>query len=49
MAANLAIVFSQLGERTLLIDADLRQPRQHAVFKLEVVTVCQMCWLGALI
>ena len=35
MAANLAIVFSQLGERTLLIDADLRQPRQHALFKLQ--------------
>lgn len=35
MAANLAIVFSQLGERTLLIDADLRQPRQHRLFKLQ--------------
>ena len=35
MAANLAIVFSQLGERTLLIDADFRQPRQHALFKLQ--------------
>jgi receptor protein-tyrosine kinase len=35
MAANLAIVFSQLGERTLLIDADLRNPRQHDLFKLE--------------
>ncbi|MGZ4955335.1 MAG: chain length determinant protein tyrosine kinase EpsG [Methylobacter sp.] len=35
MAANLAIVFSQLGERTLLIDADLRQPRQHTLFKLQ--------------
>lgn len=34
-AANLAIVFSQLGERTLLIDADLRQPRQHKLFNLE--------------
>lgn len=34
MAANLAIIFSQLGERTLLIDADLRQPRQHKLFKL---------------
>ncbi|GHD56376.1 chain length determinant protein tyrosine kinase EpsG [Jeongeupia chitinilytica] len=33
-AANLAIVFSQLGERTLLIDANLRQPRQHALFGL---------------
>lgn len=34
IAANLAIVFSQLGERTLLIDADLRSPRQHELFKL---------------
>lgn len=34
IAANLAIVFSQLGERTLLIDADLRRPRQHELFKL---------------
>ena len=35
IAANLAIVFSQLGERTLLIDADLRQPQQHALFHLQ--------------
>ncbi|SJM94563.1 chain length determinant protein tyrosine kinase EpsG [Crenothrix polyspora] len=34
-AANLAIVFSQLGERTLLIDADLRQPRQHTLFNID--------------
>lgn len=34
VAANLAVAFSQLGERTLLIDADLRQPRQHLLFKL---------------
>lgn len=34
IAANLAIVFSQLGERTLLIDADLRAPRQHQLFNL---------------
>lgn len=34
LAANLAIVFSQLGERTLLIDADLRHPRQHVLFNL---------------
>lgn len=34
-AANLAVVFSQLGERTLLIDADLRNPRQHNLFRLE--------------
>jgi len=35
LAANLAIVFSQLGERTLLIDADMRNPCQHELFKLE--------------
>jgi len=32
VAANLAVVFAQLGEKTLLIDADLRQPRQHRLF-----------------
>ena len=35
LAANLAVVFSQLGERTLLIDADLRNPCQHQLFNLE--------------
>ena len=35
LAANLAVVFSQLGERTLLVDADLRNPRQHELFLLE--------------
>ena len=35
LAANLAVVFSQLGEHTLLIDADMRSPRQHALFGLE--------------
>ena len=35
LAANLAVVFSQLGEHTLLIDADLRNPRQHRLFGLE--------------
>jgi protein-tyrosine kinase len=29
LAANLAVSFSQLGERTLLIDADIRTPRLH--------------------
>lgn len=33
-AANLAVVFSQLGERTLLVDANLRHPAQHAIFDL---------------
>lgn len=35
LAANLAIVFSQLGEHTLLVDADLRNPRQHKLFGLD--------------
>ena len=35
IAANLAVVFSQLGERTLLIDADLRNPSQHRLFGIE--------------
>lgn len=34
VAANLAVVFAQLGERTLLVDADLRNPQQHELFKL---------------
>jgi chain length determinant protein tyrosine kinase EpsG len=34
-AANLAIVFSQLGEQTLLVDANLRAPRQQETFALK--------------
>jgi len=34
-AANLAVAFAQWGRSTLLIDADLRSPRQHAVFNLD--------------
>lgn len=32
ITANLAVLFSQLGKRTLVIDADLRRPRQHEIF-----------------
>ena len=32
IAANLAVLFAQLGKRTILIDADLRPPRQHRLF-----------------
>ena len=35
LAANLATMFAQLGERTLLIDADMRHPRQHRIFNIE--------------
>jgi protein-tyrosine kinase len=35
IVANLAVVFSQLGERTLLIDANLRNPRLHHLFQTD--------------
>jgi len=34
VAANLAVVFSQLGHRTLLVDADFRAPRQQSIFNV---------------
>lgn len=33
-AANLAVVFSQLGEKTLLVDANLRSPQQQDIFNI---------------
>jgi receptor protein-tyrosine kinase len=35
LSAELAVAFSQLGRRTLLIDADLRRPHMHALFNSE--------------
>jgi protein-tyrosine kinase len=35
LCAELAISFSQLGRRTLLVDADLRRPRVHTLFESE--------------
>jgi receptor protein-tyrosine kinase len=35
VTANLGVVFSQLGERTLIIDADLRHSTQHKIFGLQ--------------
>jgi receptor protein-tyrosine kinase len=35
VAANLAVVFSQIGARTLVIDADLRNACQHRLFGLD--------------
>jgi receptor protein-tyrosine kinase len=37
-AANLAVLFAQLGRETLLIDADLRRPRQHEIFRMDNAT-----------
>lgn len=35
VTANLAIAFAQLGARTLLVDADMRRPRQHTLFQVD--------------
>ncbi|WP_373018180.1 chain length determinant protein tyrosine kinase EpsG [Thiomicrorhabdus sp.] len=35
MAANLAVMFAQLGQKTLLIDAAIRNPRQDKIFNLQ--------------
>jgi len=33
-AANMAVLMAQLGRHTLLVDANLRRPRQHRIFAL---------------
>ena len=35
VAANMAVAFSQLGGRALLVDADMRTPRQHKLFGID--------------
>jgi chain length determinant protein tyrosine kinase EpsG len=43
VAANLSIGLAQLGEPTLLIDANLRAPRQHELFGLKApVGLCDL-------
>ncbi|MBW4669811.1 MAG: polysaccharide biosynthesis tyrosine autokinase [Cyanomargarita calcarea GSE-NOS-MK-12-04C] len=34
VSANLAVALAQLGRRVLLVDADMRRPRQHAIWEL---------------
>ena len=34
LAANLAVLFAQMGRRVLLVDANMRLPQQHAIFNL---------------
>jgi chain length determinant protein tyrosine kinase EpsG len=34
LAANLAVLFAQMGRKVLLIDANMRQPRQQDIFNL---------------
>lgn len=33
--ANLAVTFAQSGHQTILVDADLRQPKQHEIWDLD--------------
>lgn len=34
LAANLAVLFAQMGRKVLLIDTNMRQPQQHQIFNL---------------
>jgi protein-tyrosine kinase len=38
LSANLAVALAQMGGRTVIVDADLRGPRLHEVFKVPNVT-----------
>jgi polysaccharide biosynthesis transport protein len=38
IAANLALVMAQKGLRVMLVDADMRSPRQHRIFQLPNTT-----------
>lgn len=38
LTANLAVSFAQLGERTLLLDANFRNPAQHQLFGMSAET-----------
>lgn len=36
VAANLAVTFAQASKKTLIIDADMRRPRQHNIFGVDM-------------
>jgi capsular exopolysaccharide synthesis family protein len=36
--SNLAVTFAQAGKKVLLIDADLRKPKQHRIFQIKNLT-----------
>ena len=36
ITANLAITFAQANKKTLIVDSDMRRPRQHTIFKIDM-------------
>lgn len=46
VCANLAASISQMGRRTLLVDADLRRPRQHELFQADNGHGLSTCLMG---
>ncbi len=46
VAANLAIVMAQAGERVILVDANMRAPVQHALFGLPGASGLSTLYLG---
>jgi succinoglycan biosynthesis transport protein ExoP len=46
-ATNLAVVMAQLGRQVLLVDADLRKPRLHQVFRVSNRVGLVNCLTGA--
>lgn len=36
VAANLAVTFAQADKKTLIVDADMRRPRQHNIFGIDM-------------
>ena len=43
---NLAIAFAQLGQKILVVDADMRKPRLHRIFKLGSSVGLSSCLTG---
>jgi capsular exopolysaccharide synthesis family protein len=46
LAAELALAFGQLGRRTLLVDADMRNPTQHSLFQTSNKAGLAQCIAG---
>jgi len=47
-SANMAVALAQLGGRTLIVDADLRGPRQHQIFQVDNSVGLSNCLMGGL-